>query len=91
MDTLSALVYQLGKKYLIFVPMVHKILLKYKISHQGYDLLCARIKQDGSSSDFEDGGLMRYPRRGGRYGIGNVLLFVILIFFLYARRLCTIV
>ena len=64
MDTLSALVYQLGKKYLIFVPMVHKILLKYKISHQGYDLLCARIKQDGSSSDFEDGGLMRYPRRG---------------------------
>ena len=69
MDTLSALVYQLGKKYLIFVPMVHKILLKHKISHQGYDLLCARIKQDGSSSDFEEG-MMRYPRRrglGGRY------------------------
>lgn len=69
MDTLSALVYQLGKKYLIFVPMVHKILLKYKISHQGYDLLCARIKQDGTLSDFEDGGgMMRFPRRGGHKG-----------------------
>lgn len=64
MDTLSALVYQLGKKYVIFVPMVHKVILKQKISHQGYDLLCARIMQ--GDSDLDDG-LFRFPgaRRPG--------------------------
>ncbi len=67
MDTLSALVCQLGKKYVIFVPMVHKILLKHKISHQNYELLCARVMQGGNTSDFEEG-LMRFSnRRRGRY------------------------
>ena len=64
MNTLSALVYQLGKKYVIFVPMVHKILLKHKISHHGYELLCARVMQGGTTSDFDEG-LMRFPRRRG--------------------------
>ena len=55
MDTLSALVFQLGKKYMIFVPMVNKTLLKHKITHQNYDLLCARVMQGGNTSFEEDG------------------------------------
>ncbi|XP_064642053.1 serine/threonine-protein kinase mTOR-like isoform X1 [Lineus longissimus] len=43
MDTLSALVMQLGKKYQIFIPMVNKVLTKHKVSHQQYDLLLGRI------------------------------------------------
>jgi phosphatidylinositol kinase/protein kinase (PI-3 family) len=43
MDTLSALVMQLGKKYQIFIPMVNKVLTKHKVSHQRYDLLLGRI------------------------------------------------
>ena len=39
MDTLSALVIQLGKKYTIFIPMVHKVLIKQKINNQRYDIL----------------------------------------------------
>ena len=68
MDTLSALVYQLGKKYVIFVPMVHKVLIKHRINHHGYDVLCECIMQGGgNTSEFEDG-LMRFPRRPGRPG-----------------------
>ena len=37
-------------------------------SYQGYDLLCARIKQDGSSSDFEEG-MMRYNNEDDRVEI----------------------
>lgn len=67
MDTLTALVYQLGKKYVIFVPMVHKVLLKHRINHHGYDLLCEYIMQGNNASEFEDG-MMRFPRRpGSRY------------------------
>ena len=43
MDTLSALVMQLGKKYQIFIPMVNKTLNKHKISHKRYDVLMCRI------------------------------------------------
>ena len=45
MDTLSAVVAQLGKKYVIFIPMVQKVLIKHKISHQDYDILCARLAE----------------------------------------------
>ena len=50
MDTLSALVIQLGKKYTIFIPMVHKVLIKQKINNQRYDILSARVLE-GSSAD----------------------------------------
>ena len=53
----------LGKKYIIFVPMVNKVLLKHKITNQGYDLLYARVMQERNGS-FEDDGL-RFPRRRG--------------------------
>ena len=60
-----SLVNQLGKKYVIFVPMVNKVIVKQKISHTTYDLLCARIMQ--GDSDLDDG-LMRFPRRPGALG-----------------------
>ena len=43
METLTSLVGQLGKKYAIFIPMVRTKLVKHKISHQRYDILCARV------------------------------------------------
>ncbi|KAK6307934.1 hypothetical protein J4Q44_G00212050 [Coregonus suidteri] len=43
MDTLSSLVFQLGKKYQIFIPMVNKVMLKHRINHQRYDVLICRI------------------------------------------------
>ncbi|KAI9143717.1 armadillo-type protein [Paraphysoderma sedebokerense] len=43
MDTLSALVYQLGTDYAIFVPMINKILVRNKIQHPGYDLLVNKL------------------------------------------------
>ena len=61
METLAALVYQLGKKYVIFVPMIHKVLLKHKITHQGYDLLCARVMQGGNTSFEEEGKCYKQP------------------------------
>ncbi len=43
MDTLSALVTQLGKKYHVFIPMVDKVLKRHNIKHQRYDILMCRI------------------------------------------------
>ena len=54
MDTLAAVVAQLGKKYVIFVPLVRKVLVRHRITHQRYDILYARVMQGGSNADFED-------------------------------------
>lgn len=43
METLASLVAQLGKKYLIFIPMVQKVLVRHRIQHQRYDVLVAKI------------------------------------------------
>ena len=53
---------QLGKKYSIFIPMVHKVLIKQKINHQRYEIVCARVMQGGSPAEFDDA-LLRLPRR----------------------------
>ena len=45
MDALAAIVEQLGKKYVIFVPLVRKVLVKHRITHQRYDILYARVMQ----------------------------------------------
>uniref|UniRef100_A0A0K2TDA5 Serine/threonine-protein kinase TOR n=2 Tax=Lepeophtheirus salmonis TaxID=72036 RepID=A0A0K2TDA5_LEPSM len=44
METLTSLAWQLGKKYTIFIHMVHKVLINHKINHQRYDILYARLK-----------------------------------------------
>ncbi len=74
METLSSIVAQLGKKYAIFVPMVQKVLIKHKINHQSYDLLCARITEGGPMLDGVDGGqgyLSRHSRSRRRPGTGG--------------------
>ena len=97
METLSSIVAQLGKKYAIFVPMVQKVLIKHKINHQSYDLLCARITEGGPMLDGVDGGqgyLSRHSRSRRRPGTGGsganqvsrhksfrALLLVFLVFF----------
>ena len=43
LDTLCALVFSLGYEYLIFIPMVNKLLVKSKISHPNYELLVAKL------------------------------------------------
>ncbi len=37
METLSALVVQLGPSYAIFIPVVNKVLVQNRIQHPGYD------------------------------------------------------
>lgn len=54
METLCALLIQLGKKYQIFIPLVQKVLNKHKISHQRYDVLTDKILTDSTVADGED-------------------------------------
>lgn len=68
-DTLCALVVQLGKKFEIFVPMVHKVMLKHKITHQRYDILTCQIIKGTTIAEEESGRLvgMRTRRRNRHY------------------------
>lgn len=43
MDTLCALVYQLGTNYAIAVPIINKVLLRCSITNQTYDNLVAKL------------------------------------------------
>ncbi|RUP43431.1 hypothetical protein BC936DRAFT_137191, partial [Jimgerdemannia flammicorona] len=43
MDTLCALVFQLGADYAIFIPMINKVLTKYRIQHQNYEMLVNKL------------------------------------------------
>ncbi|CAH1240669.1 MTOR [Branchiostoma lanceolatum] len=63
MDTLSSLVMQLGKKYQIFIPMVHKVLMRHRISHQKYDILSCRIIKGSTIAEEEDDPLLYRPRQ----------------------------
>ena len=55
MDALAQIVAQLGKKYVIFVPLVRKVLVKHRITHQRYDILYARVMQGGGAEvNFDD-------------------------------------
>ncbi|GBN02820.1 Serine/threonine-protein kinase mTOR, partial [Araneus ventricosus] len=54
MDTLCSVVIQLGKKYQIFIPMVHKVLTKHRINHQRYDVLISRIIKGTAAEDTDD-------------------------------------
>eukprot|EP00095_Tigriopus_kingsejongensis_P005635 maker-scaffold420_size176246-snap-gene-0.24 protein:Tk05635 transcript:maker-scaffold420_size176246-snap-gene-0.24-mRNA-1 annotation:"target of rapamycin" len=65
MDTLTAIVGQLGKKYVIFIPMVKKKLIQHNYTHQRYDILCARVLEGGTPSDFDEA-MLRYPRNRRR-------------------------
>ncbi|KAG6451388.1 serine/threonine-protein kinase mTOR [Manduca sexta] len=44
MDTLCALIVQLGRKYSDFIPLVQKVVVKHRIQHQNYELLLSRLQ-----------------------------------------------
>nr|XP_021189763.2 serine/threonine-protein kinase mTOR isoform X1 [Helicoverpa armigera] len=44
MDTLCALIVQLGRKFTDFIPLVQKVVVKHKIQHQNYELLLSRMQ-----------------------------------------------
>lgn len=44
--TLCSMVIQLGKNYLIFVPLVSKVLLKHKINYNEYNKLLAKLQSN---------------------------------------------
>lgn len=44
MDTLCALIVQLGRKFTDFIPLVQKVYVKHKIQHQNYELLLSRLQ-----------------------------------------------
>nr|QGN03465.1 target of rapamycin [Ixodes ricinus] len=54
MNTLCAMVVQLGKKYKIFVPLVSKVVETHKITHDRYNALVTRIVR--STALVEDDG-----------------------------------
>ncbi|KAL6852270.1 phosphatidylinositol kinase- protein kinase tor1 [Amphichorda felina] len=45
LDTLCALIHQLGKDYLHFMGTVNKVLSQTQIPHQNYDLLVSKLKK----------------------------------------------
>lgn len=51
MTTLRSLAKQLGKKYLVFVPMVQRTLNKHRIVHPEYEELLSKIKSCSTLAD----------------------------------------
>ena len=43
MDTLCSLVVQLGRKYHIFIPLVHKVIMKHRITSTRYEMVTCKI------------------------------------------------
>ncbi|XP_026321572.1 serine/threonine-protein kinase mTOR [Hyposmocoma kahamanoa] len=44
MDTLCALIVQLGRKYNDFIPLVQKVIIKHRIQHSNYELLLSKLQ-----------------------------------------------
>lgn len=51
METLCALVVQLGRKYQIFIPLVQKVIAKHKINCQRYEIVTCKIVMVSSVLD----------------------------------------
>jgi FKBP12-rapamycin complex-associated protein len=53
METLCSLMYQLGTDYVVFIPMINKILVKNNIQHAKYDSLVSKLlRKEPLSSEF---------------------------------------
>ncbi|XP_050347704.1 serine/threonine-protein kinase mTOR [Nymphalis io] len=48
MDTLCALIIQLGRKYNDFIPLVQKVIAKHRIQHQNYELLLSKLQSNST-------------------------------------------
>ncbi|CAG9788845.1 unnamed protein product [Diatraea saccharalis] len=63
MDTLCALIVQLGRKYNDFIPLVQKVITKHRIQHANYDLLLSKLQ---SSQTFSMDEFLQSTRRKPR-------------------------
>ncbi|KAI5638457.1 FAT domain-containing protein [Phthorimaea operculella] len=54
MDTLCALIVQLGRKYNDFIPLVQKVITKHRIQHQNYELLVSKLQNNSSTQGVDD-------------------------------------
>lgn len=48
MDTLCALIVQLGRKYNDFIPLVQKVTVKHRIQHQNYEVLLNKLQSSST-------------------------------------------
>ena len=64
--------------------MVHKVLMKQKINHQRYEIVCARVMQGGSPTEFDDA-IARLPRRR-RQGTNLVSSHSVLLICVYSLK-----
>ncbi|CAG9564541.1 unnamed protein product [Danaus chrysippus] len=46
MDTLCALIIQLGRKFNDFIPLVQKVVVKHRIQHHNYELLLSKVQSN---------------------------------------------
>ncbi|KAI5755082.1 hypothetical protein M8J77_013919 [Diaphorina citri] len=60
METLCALVLQLGRKYRIFVPLVSRVVAKHKIHYNRYDVLTTRILTESTAASEDEYLLSRH-------------------------------
>lgn len=70
LDCICALIFQMGREYLPFVPTINKILLVSKTPHQQYALLVGKLQKGESLPDF--GGDERNRMDGEEYMIADV-------------------
>ncbi|XP_048736860.2 serine/threonine-protein kinase mTOR-like [Ostrea edulis] len=63
MDTLCAMVMQMGPKFTIFIPMVQRVIQKHKIAHQRYFILMARILKASTIAEEEDDPILLKHRK----------------------------
>ncbi|XP_063829680.1 serine/threonine-protein kinase mTOR [Ostrinia nubilalis] len=63
MDTLCALIVQLGRKFNDFIPLVQKVVQKHRIQHQNYELLMSKMQ---SSQTFSMDEFLQSTRRKPR-------------------------
>lgn len=71
MDTLCALIVQLGRKYNDFIPLVQKVIVKHRIQHQNYELLLSKL-QSSSTLGMDD--FLQSTRRKPRNNNQEVIL-----------------
>ncbi|KAI9833190.1 MAG: hypothetical protein M1819_003813 [Sarea resinae] len=45
LDTLCALIFQLGRDYLHYIPMINKILVANRVTHTNYELLVSKLQK----------------------------------------------
>ncbi|KAL3272654.1 hypothetical protein HHI36_014119 [Cryptolaemus montrouzieri] len=54
METMCAVMRQLGRKFNIFVPLVQNVLHKHKLNHQKFEILVSKIQTDTTMVDEVD-------------------------------------